>query len=96
MSKILEVNNLSINFSTRDGLFNAVDDISFDIEKNQTLALVGESGSGKSVTAMSILQLLQKPQASYSKESSIKFNGDEIIDAKYEKLLSLREEILYL
>ena len=60
MSKILEVSNLSINFSTRDGLFNAVDNISFDIEKNQTLALVGESGSGKSVTAMSILQLLQK------------------------------------
>ena len=94
MSKILEVSNLSINFSTRDGLFNAVDNISFDIEKNQTLALVGESGSGKSVTAMSILQLLQKPQASYSKESSIKFNGDEIIDAKYEKLLSLRGNII--
>ena len=94
MSKILEVSNLSINFSTRDGLFNAVDNISFDIEKNQTLALVGESGSGKSVTAMSILQLLQKPQASYSKESSIKFNGDEIINAKYEKLLSLRGNII--
>jgi len=41
MSKILEVSNLSINFSTRDGLFNAVDNISFDIEKNQTLACVG-------------------------------------------------------
>ena len=94
MSKILEVSDLSINFSTRDGLFNAVDNISFDIEKNQTLALVGESGSGKSVTAMSILQLLQKPQASYSKESSIKFNGDEIINAKYEKLLSLRGNII--
>ena len=71
-----------------------MDNISFDIEKNQTLALVGESGSGKSVTAMSILQLLQKPQASYSKESSIKFNGDEIINAKYEKLLSLRGNII--
>ena len=94
MSKILEVNNLSINFSTRDGVFSAVNDISFDIEKNQTMALVGESGSGKSVTAMSILQLLQKPQASYSKESSIKFNGDEIIDARYEKLLSLRGNII--
>jgi ABC-type dipeptide/oligopeptide/nickel transport system ATPase component len=66
MSKILAVNNLSINFTTRDGIFNAVNDISFDIDKNQTMALVGESGSGKSVTAMSILQLLPKPQASYS------------------------------
>ena len=54
MSKILAVNNLSINFTTRDGIFNAVNDISFDIDKNQTMALVGESGSGKSVTAMSL------------------------------------------
>ena len=94
MSKILAVNNLSINFTTRDGIFNAVNDISFDIDKNQTMALVGESGSGKSVTAMSILQLLQRPQASYSSNSSIKFNGEEIIDAKYEKLLSLRGNII--
>ena len=43
MSKILAVNNLSINFTTRDGIFNAVNDISFDIDKNQTMALVGES-----------------------------------------------------
>ena len=78
MSKILEINNLSINFATRDGSFTAVNNISFDIEKNQTMALVGESGSGKSVTAMSILQLLPKPQATYSQESSIKFNNKEI------------------
>jgi ABC-type dipeptide/oligopeptide/nickel transport system ATPase component len=49
---------LSIDFRVRDGSFKAVDDISFDIETNKTLALVGESGSGKSVTAMSIMQLL--------------------------------------
>ena len=54
MSNILEVSNLSINFATRDGSFKAVDDISFNIESNKTMALVGESGSGKSVTAMSI------------------------------------------
>ena len=62
MNNILEVNNLSINFATRQGKFNAVNDISFNIENNKTLALVGESGSGKSVTAMSILQLLPRPQ----------------------------------
>ena len=49
MSKILEINNLSINFATRDGSFTAVNNISFDIEKNQTMALVGESGSGLSL-----------------------------------------------
>ena len=94
MSKILEINNLSINFATRDGSFTAVNNISFDIENNQTMALVGESGSGKSVTAMSILQLLPKPQATYSQESSIKFNNKEIIDAAKEDLLSIRGNIV--
>ena len=94
MNNILEINNLSINFATRDGAFKAVDDISFNIENNKTMALVGESGSGKSVTAMSILQLLPRPQASYSQTSSIKFKGDEIIDAPNDKLLNIRGNIV--
>ena len=57
MKNIVEVRNLSIDFKVRDGFFRAVDNISFDIQTNKTLALVGESGSGKSVTAMSIMQL---------------------------------------
>ena len=94
MSNILEINNLSINFATRDGNFKAVDNISFNIESNKTMALVGESGSGKSVTAMSILQLLPKPQASYSEASSIKFRGEEIIGASNNKLLKIRGNIV--
>ena len=94
MSNILEINNLTINFATRDGSFKAVDNISFNIESNKTMALVGESGSGKSVTAMSILQLLPRPQASYSQASSIKFKGDEIIDAPNNKLLNIRGNIV--
>ena len=94
MNKILEINNLSINFATRDGSFSAVKNISFEIEKNQTMALVGESGSGKSVTAMSILQLLPRPQASYSNDSSIKFNNNELINAPKEQLLSIRGNIV--
>ena len=94
MSNILEISNLTINFATRDGSFKAVDDISFNIESNKTMALVGESGSGKSVTAMSILQLLPRPQASYSQASSIKFKGNEIIDAPNNKLLNVRGNIV--
>ena len=56
MKNIVKVKNLSIDFSIRNGVFRAVDDISFNIETNKTMALVGESGSGKSVTAMSLMQ----------------------------------------
>ena len=94
MSNIVEVRNLSIDFKVRDGKFRAVDDISFDIQKNKTLALVGESGSGKSVTAMSIMQLLPLPQSSYTSESSIKFDNKEIVNASNKDLLSLRGNII--
>lgn len=94
MSKILKVKDLSISFEVRDKSFLAVDNISFDIERNQTLALVGESGSGKSVTAMSILQLLPRPQASYSNNSSILFNDKEVIDASTKELIKIRGNII--
>ena len=91
---LLDVKNLGVEFQTRQGNFIAVDDISFEINTNETLALVGESGSGKSVTAMSILQLLPRPQAEYSRLSSIQFQGDEIINVSEEKLLSIRGNIV--
>ena len=91
---LLDVKNLGVEFHTRQGNFIAVDDISFEINTNETLALVGESGSGKSVTAMSILQLLPRPQAEYSRLSSIQFQGDEIINVSEEKLLSIRGNIV--
>jgi len=94
MKNIVEVKDLSIDFKVRDGSFCAVDNISFDIEKNKTLALVGESGSGKSVTAMSIMQLLPSPQATYKKSSSITFNGNEMIGASKKELLEIRGNII--
>ncbi len=58
---LLEVQNLRVSFFTPDGVVGAVQNISFSIERGQTLALVGESGSGKSVTAYSLLKLVQPP-----------------------------------
>ncbi|WP_201833540.1 ABC transporter ATP-binding protein [Microvirga zambiensis] len=58
---ILQVRDLRTVFPTRTGLFKAVDGVSFDLKRGQTLCVVGESGSGKSVTARSILQIVDRP-----------------------------------
>jgi microcin C transport system ATP-binding protein len=81
-SPLLRVKNLDVSFKMSDRVFQAVKDVSFDVMKGQTVALVGESGSGKSVTAMSIMQLLPYPLASHSNQSSIEFNGEELVGKK--------------
>ena len=58
---LLEVRNLSTYFFQEDGTVKAVDDVSYDLEEGETLALVGESGCGKSVSALSIMQLVPDP-----------------------------------
>ncbi|HUZ76171.1 MAG TPA: ABC transporter ATP-binding protein [Chloroflexota bacterium] len=61
METLLSVRNLHTQFRTRDGIVKAVDGVSFDIGKGETLGVVGESGCGKSVTALSIMRLVQEP-----------------------------------
>ena len=58
MEAILNVNNLSVNFDTSQGLFKAVDNISFSINKGECLGVAGESGSGKTQTFFSITGIL--------------------------------------
>ncbi|TIU23467.1 MAG: ATP-binding cassette domain-containing protein, partial [Mesorhizobium sp.] len=62
---LLSVRDLSVAFAQGGTQSTAVDHISFDIAKGETLALVGESGSGKSVSALSVLKLLPYPAASH-------------------------------
>ncbi len=76
---LLSIKNLCVDFKTQDGMFRAVDSVSFDIKKGETLALVGESGSGKSVSALSVMQLLPYPRALHAPGSSIVFEGQELV-----------------
>src|SRR5579871_2987613 len=64
-SPLLSVRDLSVAFGHGERRALAVDRVSFDIRRGETLALVGESGSGKSVTALSVLRLLPYPTASH-------------------------------
>ncbi len=61
VTPLLQVRDLSTHFPVRNGTIKAVDGVSFDVERGRTLCVVGESGSGKSVTARSILQIVDEP-----------------------------------
>ncbi len=75
---LLQVENLSVTFRTQQGDVEAVRDISFDIDRGQTVALVGESGSGKSVTALSILRLHDEQVVSYP-AGTIRYDGKNLL-----------------
>src|SRR5262245_22003310 len=76
--KLLEVRELSVSFRQGQRETLAVDRVSFDIKKGETVALVGESGSGKSVTALSVLKLLPYPSASHP-SGTIHFKGQALL-----------------
>jgi peptide/nickel transport system ATP-binding protein len=75
---VLEVANLRTYFYTRSGLVKAVDGVSFELRKEETLAIVGESGCGKSVTALSLLRLIADPPGRIV-DGSVRLNGVDLL-----------------
>jgi oligopeptide/dipeptide ABC transporter ATP-binding protein len=86
---ILQVNNLVTAFDTESGRIRAVDDVSFQIKKQQTLGIVGESGCGKSVTALSIMRLLPKPTG-IIESGQIMLNTTDIVGLPAEQMHEIR------
>ncbi|WP_372678767.1 ABC transporter ATP-binding protein [Desulfosarcina sp.] len=75
---LLEVRNLQTYFNVREGVAKAVDGVSFQLRRGETLGLVGESGCGKTVSALSILKLLDSPPAEYH-AGEIIFDGQDLL-----------------
>ena len=85
---LLEVKNLHTYFKTRKGIVKAVNDVSYVLEPGRTVGIVGESGSGKSVSAMSILQLLDGN--GYIAEGEVIFEGRDLTKLSQQEMYAIR------
>jgi peptide/nickel transport system ATP-binding protein len=89
VNAILEVRDLYTQFDTLDGVVRAVDGVSFELARGETLGIVGESGCGKSVTALSILRLIPTETGRIA-SGSIRFEGEELTALSEEAMKRLR------
>ena len=85
---ILNVENLVTRFYIEEGVVNAVNDVSFELNKGETIGIVGESGSGKSVTAMSIIGLIDSP--GQVEQGVIDYRGEDLLEKSEKELRSIR------
>jgi oligopeptide transport system ATP-binding protein len=86
---LLEVENLHVEFRTRDGVARAVNGVSYHVRAGETLAVLGESGCGKSVTAQAIMGILDTPPA-FITQGEVRFHGENILALPDEQRRALR------
>ena len=86
---LLDVTNLTTRFHTRNGTVHAVEDVSFSVDKGQTIGIVGESGSGKSVTCYSLIGLIPQPPGKIHAGQAI-FDGTDLLQANPRTLRGIR------
>ena len=85
---LLEVKNLHTYFKTKKGIVKAVNDVTYSLDEGKTLGIVGESGSGKSVSAMSIIKLLDGN--GWIESGSVTFNGRDILSCTEKEMYHIR------
>ena len=89
MAPLLDVRNLETQFRTQDGVVKAVNNVSFYVNRGETLGIVGESGSGKSVTSLSVMRLIPNPPGRISGGEVI-FDGQDLLKMSEEEMRDLR------
>ncbi|MEI6896399.1 MAG: ABC transporter ATP-binding protein [Psychromonas sp.] len=89
MEKLLEIKNLQTYFYTDEGIVRGCDRVSYSVNKGETLAVVGESGSGKSVTALSILRLIETPPGKIE-GGEIWFKGKDLLTLSNKEMQAIR------
>ena len=88
VAKLLEVKDLATYFFTPEGVVKAVDGITYDLEEGEILGLVGESGCGKSVSALSLMRLIQNPGRNVAGE--VMFNGQDLLSLSDDNMRHIR------
>jgi oligopeptide/dipeptide ABC transporter ATP-binding protein len=85
---ILNIEGLKTYFFTEAGIVKAVDNVSFNLKKGESLGLVGESGSGKTVTALSVLRIVPRPGRII--DGKVEFNGEDLLKKTEEEMQRIR------
>ena len=88
MATLLEIKDLATYFYTPEGVVKAVDGISYDLQEGEILGLVGESGCGKSVSALSLMRLIQKPGRTVAGQAI--FNGTDVLSIDDAEMRTIR------